>query len=57
MGTSTGRLQDIVPRHPVDQMMGDSGDVRGTPVILFLKIKLTNILNLLWQVTQDFSEL
>ena len=42
-----GRLQDIVAGNPRDQMMGHSGDIPGTLVILFLKIKLTNILNLL----------
>ena len=30
MGTSTGRLLDPVAGRPGDQMMGRSGDVRGT---------------------------
>ena len=54
METSTGRLQDQVAGRPGDQMMGRSGDVRGTSVIYVFKIQLRNILNLLWQVTQDF---
>ena len=33
MGTSTGRLRDPVAGRPGDQMMGRSGDVRGTSVI------------------------
>ena len=37
-----------------DQMMGRSGDVSGMSVIHVFKIQLRNILNLLWQVTQDF---
>ena len=45
-GTPMGR--------PGDQMMGRSGDVRGMSVIYIFKIQLKNILNLLWQVTQDF---
>ena len=32
-GTSTGRLRDPVAGRPRDQMMGRSGDVRGTLVI------------------------
>ena len=54
MGTSTGRLRDPVAERPGDQMMGRSGNVRGTSVIYVFKIQLRNILNLLWQVTQDF---
>ena len=49
-GTSTGP----VARRPRDRMMGRSGEVRGTSVIHFFKIQLKNILNLLWQFTQDF---
>ena len=47
MGTSIGRLRDLVAGRPGDQMMGRSGDVRGTLVInVFLNptqkyIKLT----------------
>ena len=48
MGTSTGRLWNPVAGHPEDQMMGRSGDVRGTSVIYVFKIQLRNI----WQVTQ-----
>ena len=54
MGTSMGRLRDSIAGRPRDQMMGRSGDVRGTSVIYVFKIQLRNILNLLWQVTQDF---
>ena len=54
MGTSTGRLRDPVAGRPRDQMMGRSGDVRGTSVIYVFKIQLRNILNLLWQFIQDF---
>ena len=54
MGTSTGRLQGPVAGRPGDQMMGRSGSVRGTSVIYVFEIQLRNILNLLWQVTQDF---
>ena len=32
MGTSTGRLEDVVAGSPRDQMMGRSGDVPGTSV-------------------------
>ena len=49
-GTSTGP----VVRRPGDQMMGRSAEVRGTSVIHVFKIQLRNILNLLWQFTQDF---
>ena len=49
-----GRLQDPVARPPGDQMMGRSGEVRGTSVIHVFKIQLKNIWNLLWQVTQGF---
>ena len=34
--------------------MGRSKDVRGTSVKYVFEIKITNTLNLLWQVTQDF---
>ena len=54
MGTSTERLRDPVAGCPGDQMMGRSRDVCGTSVIYDFKIQLRNILNLLWQVTQDF---
>ena len=54
MGTSTGCLRDPVAGRPGDQMMGRSGDVHGTSVIYVFKNQLRNILNLLWQVTQDF---
>ena len=57
METSTGRLRDPVVGHPRDQMMGPSGDVHGTSVIYVFKIQPRNILNLLRQVTQDYSEL
>ena len=33
MEMSTGRLRDPVPEHPGKQIMGLSGDVRGTSVI------------------------
>ena len=33
MGTSKGRLRDPVAGRPGDQMMGRSGDVRGTSVM------------------------
>ena len=33
MGTFTGRLRDAVAGRPGDQIMGRSGDVRGTSVI------------------------
>ena len=52
MGTSTGRLQDPVAGRPGYQVMGRSGD-GGTSVIHVFKIQLTNILNLLWLITQD----
>ena len=54
MGTSTGRLQDLVAGRPGDQMMGCSGDVPGTSIIHLFKIQLRNIFNLLGQVTLDF---
>ena len=54
MGAFTRRLRDPVAGRPGDQMMGRSGDVRGRSVIYVFKIQLRNILNLLWQVTQDF---
>ena len=54
MGTSTGRLRDPIAGRPRDQLIGRSGDVRGTSVTHFLKIQLRNILNLLLQVTQNF---
>ena len=54
MGTSTGRLQDPVAGRLGDQMMRRSGDLRRTTVTYVFKIQLRNILNLLWQVTQDF---
>ena len=54
MGTSMGRLRDPVAGRPGDQTMERSGDVSGTSVIYVFKIQLRNILNLLWQVTQDF---
>ena len=54
MGTSTRRLRDPVAGLPWDQMMGRSKDVRGTSVKYVFQIKITNTLNLLWQVTQDF---
>ena len=54
MGTSTGRLRDPVAGRPGDQIMGRFDDVGGTSVIYFFKIQLRNILNLYWQVTQDF---
>ena len=54
MVTFTGRLQDPVAGSPGDQMMGRSGDVRGTSVIYVFKIQFRKILNLLWRVTQDF---
>ena len=54
MGTSTGRLRDSIEGRPGDQTMGRSGDIRGTSVIYVFKIQLKNILNLLWQATQDF---
>ena len=47
MGTFTGRLLDPVAGRPVDQMMGCSGDIRGTWIIYVFKIQLRNILNLL----------
>ena len=53
-GMSTGRLRDPVAGRPWDQMMGRSKDVRGTSVKYVFEIKITNTLNLLWQVTQDF---
>ena len=54
MGTSTGRLRDPVAGRLADQMMGRSGDVRGTSVIYVFKILLRTILNLLQQVIRDF---
>ena len=54
MGMSTGRPRDPIAGHPLDQMMGRSGDVRRASVIYVFKIQLRNILNLLLQVTQDF---
>ena len=54
MGTSTGRLRDPVAGRLGDQMIGRSKDVHGTSVIYVFQIQLRNILNLLWQVTQDF---
>ena len=51
---STGRLPEPVVGRSADQMMGRSRDVRWTSVIHVFKIQLTNILNLLWQVTQEF---
>ena len=33
MGTSTGGLRDLVAGRPVEQMMGRSGEVRGTSVV------------------------
>ena len=38
-----GRLQDPVARPLGDQMMGRSGEVRGTSVIHVFKIQLKNI--------------
>ena len=38
----------------LDETLGRSKDVHGTSVKHVSKIKLTNTLNLLWQVTQDF---
>ena len=54
MRMSTERLQDPVGGRPRDQMMGRCGDVHGTSVIHIFKIQLRIILNLLWQVAQDF---
>ena len=53
-GMSTGRLRDPVAGRSWNQMMGRSKDVRGTSVKYVFQIKITNTLNLLWQVTQDF---
>ena len=47
MGPSSG-----TPKGP---MIESSGDVRGTSVMYVFKIQVRNILNLLWQVTQDFT--
>ena len=55
MGTSTGRLRDLIARCPGDQIMGRSRDVPGTSVKHVFWIQLTNALNLLWKVTQDFK--
>ena len=41
---------------PVTEVMGASGDVLGRSVKHILKIQLTDTLNLLWQVTQDFKK-
>ena len=48
------RLWNPIRRRSWDQMMGRSRDIRWTSVIYVFKIQLRNILNLLWQVTQDF---
>ena len=48
-----GRPWDSVAGRPGDQLMGRSRDVRGTSVVHVFLIQLRNILNLLWQVTQD----
>ena len=50
-----GRVRDIVAGRPGNKMIGHSGDVRETSFVYFFKIQLANILNLLWQVTQDFT--
>ena len=55
MGTSTGRLQDLVAGRPGGQMMGRFGDVRWTSVIYVFNIQFRNILNLLWRVARDFT--
>ena len=55
MGTSTRRLQDQVARRNGDQMMGGSRDVCGRSVKSVFQIQLTITLNMLWQVTQDFT--
>ena len=39
---------------PGDQMMGHSSDIRGKSVKHVFKIQLTNMLNLVCQVIQDF---
>ena len=49
-----GHLRDPVAGRPWDQMMGRSTGVGEASVKHVFKIKLTNTLNLLWQVTQDF---
>ena len=54
MGASTGHLRNPIARRPEHQMIGRSGGVRGTQNIQVFKIQLRNILNLPWQVTQDF---
>ena len=53
MATSTGRLRDPVKGCPRDQMMGRSGDVRGTSVMhvlnpaqKYIKLTLTGYLGL-----------
>ena len=51
---STKRLRNPVVGRPWNQMMGRSRDLPGTSVKYVFQIKLTNTLNLLWQVTQDF---
>ena len=43
-----GRLRDPCAGRPGDQMMGRSGDVRGTSVRYVFKIQLRNILNLIY---------
>ena len=47
MGTSTGRLQDLVAGRPGDQMMGRSRDVPGMSVMHGFSIQLRNMFNLL----------
>ena len=57
MGASTGRLRDPVARRPGDQMMGLSGDVRGTLVIMFLYSTHKHIKFTLTGYSRLYSEL
>ena len=50
----TGHLREPVAGHPGEQMKGRSRDVRWTSVRHVFLIQLTNTLNLLSQVIQEF---
>ena len=54
MGKSMRRLRDPVAGRLGEQMMEHSRDIRGMLVMHAFQIQLRNILNLLWQITQEF---